>query len=214
MLEQELKDLWRNSPEKERIKFDLSRLMIDLNGQLDQLNARIKKRDRNDIITMLVSIPIFTYLIYIVPFPMTRIGLVLAILGMVWHVLKRRDHYLNRLPVNHALPFREQLDIQKANLEHEKKLMSTVLYWFLIPSFIPFAVSILGLGDPRNYGWSNAILDQLLPMPMIYKLAYLVFAAIVFCAIYWENNRIVRRTLQPMIREIEEAQRELSSEDV
>lgn len=213
MLEQELKDLWRNSPETERIKFDLSRLMIDLNGQLEKLNAQMKRRDRNDIITMLISIPVFTYLIMIVPFPITKAGLVLAILAMVWHVFKRRDHYLNRIPVNHTLSFKEQLEIQKTNLEHEKKLMSTVLYWFLIPSFVPFAVSILGLGDPRLYGWSNSIIDQILPMPIIYKLAYLIFAAIVFSAIYWENNRIVRRTLKPIIREIEEAQQELSNED-
>ncbi|MDW3196683.1 MAG: hypothetical protein R8G66_30175 [Cytophagales bacterium] len=214
MLEQELKDLWRNSPETERIKFDLSRLMIDLNGQLEDLNARIKRRDRMDIITMLISIPVFSYLIFIIPFPVTKAGLVLAILGMIWHVFKRRDHYLNRIPVNHTLSFKEQLENQKLNLEHEKKLMSTVLYWFLIPSFVPFAVSVLGLGDPQAYGWSNFIIDQLLPMPIIYKLAYLTFAAIVFTMIYRENNRVVRRTLMPMIREIEEAQQELSNDDV
>lgn len=212
MLEQELKDLWRNSPEKERVKFDLSRLLIDLNGQLENLNTQIRRRDRKDMFTMLISIPIFTYLIFIIPFPITKAGLVLAILGMVWHVLRRRDHSLNRIPVDHTLPLKEQLGIQRANLEHEKKLMSTVLYWFIIPSFVPFAVSILGLGDPRNYGWSNFFVDQVLPMPIIYKLAYLIFAVIVFWVLYWENNRIVRRTLQPMIREIEEAQRELSSE--
>ncbi len=210
MLEQELKDLWRNSPEEEKIRFDLSRLLIDLNGQLADLNARIKRRDRNDIITMLVSIPVFCYLVNIIPFPITKTGLVLAILGTIWHVFKRRNHYLRRLPVDHTKPFKEQLEVQKLNLLHEEKLMSTVLYWFLIPSFIPFAVSILGLGNPADYGWSNFFVDQVLPMPLIYKLAHLMFAVIVFWVIYWENNRIVKQTLKPMIKEIEEAQQELN----
>lgn len=210
MLEQELKDLWRNAPEKERIKFDLSRLLLDLNGQLNDLNARIKRRDRNDIITMLIGIPVFSYLIYVIPFPITKTGLVLAILGMVWYVFKLRNHYLHRLPVDYTKPFKVQLEVQKLNLLHEEKLMSTVLYWFLIPSFIPFAVSIMGLGNPVHYGWSNFFVDQVLPMPLVYKLAYLTFAVIVFGAIYWENNRIVKQTLKPLIREIEEAQQELS----
>lgn len=214
MIEQELKEIWKHAPEQERIRFDVSKLLIDLDSKLEKLNSAIKRRDRSDLIVSIISIPMFAALFFVVPFPMTKVGILLGLLGFLWNILKRRNHMLQKLPGDPSQPFRQQLENQRTNLIQEARMMDTVLYWMLLPGFIPFAISILGLGDPIAYGIDHHIINQLLPMPFMYKIAYLLFAVIVFTAIYWENKRQIRKTLNPMIAEIELAQRELSDSSV
>lgn len=212
MLEQELKEIWKHSADGEKIKFDLSRLMIELNGKMNRIERGIRRRDRSEIITSILAIPIFGYLAYEVPFPLTKVGLILAIIGFVWVIYKYRVNKKNKFPTRLNLSFREQLENQKANMAQEAQLLDTVLYWFLIPSFIPYTISILGLGNPDEYGWSNRIANELLPIPFIYKLASLVLAAVIYAAILWTNKRILKKTLQPLIKDIEQVQYQLEKE--
>ena len=212
MLEQELKEIWKNSSSEERIKFDLSILIIEVNEKMNKLEKAIRKRDTVDLITSIVSIPLFGYMAYTVPFPITKIGIILAMIGFVWIIIKRRNHQKLKSPISPDMSFRDQLKSQKSRLRNEVRLLDTVLYWFLIPGFIPYTISILGLGDPAAYGWSNAIIDQILPLPFIYKLGYLFFALVVFAAIYWANKRVIKKTLKPMIQDIENAQLQLENE--
>lgn len=213
MLEQELKEIWKNSSNTEKIKFDLSRLLIDLNDNINSLEKAILKRDRVDFATALISIPVFGYITYIIPFPITKVGVILAMIGFIWSIIKRRSHKKNKLPIQLNLSFREQLENQKTNMLQEVKLLDTVLYWFLIPSFIPFAISIIGLGDPTEYGWSNTILNQVLPMPLTYKIANLIFAVIICIVIFWANKRVIRKTLKPHIKDIDKVIHQLDHID-
>jgi uncharacterized membrane protein len=209
MLETELKEIWKNSSAEERIKFDLSRLIIDVNEKVSKLEQAIRSRDIADLVTSLVSIPIFGFLAYVVPFPVTRIGILLAMVGFIWNIIAKRIHQKKKQPVSATTSFREQLAVQKSRLLQEIRLSDTVLYWFLLPGFIPFAVSILGLGDPMAYGLTNELINQILPMSFAFKLGNLLFAVVVFGAIYWANKRNIRKTLVPMIEDIENAQQQL-----
>ena len=213
MLEQELKEIWRNSSETERIKFDLSKLMIELNDKINKFERAFRRRDREELITAAISIPIFGCIAYLIPFPITKVGVILAMIGFIWGVYERRNHRKRQAPINPILSFREQLEHQKNNMHREVKRYHTVLYWFLIPGFIPYAISILGLDDPREYGWSNTILNQLLPMPFIYKIGYLVFAAVIFIAIYWVHKRIIRKQFIPLIEDIDKVMHQLEHEN-
>ena len=49
MLEQELKEIWKNSSQKEKIKFETSRLLIDLKSKMDHIEKAIHRRDRTEI---------------------------------------------------------------------------------------------------------------------------------------------------------------------
>ena len=197
MLEQELKEIWKDSSETEKIKFDLSKLMIELNGKIKRvLKELFRRRNIGELITAVISIPIFGCIAYLIPFPITKIGVVLAMIGFIWGMFERRNHRKQKAPINLILSFQEQLGNQKKNMHREVKRYDTVLYWFLIPSFIPYAISIIGLGDPTEYGLSNTILNQLLPMPFIYKNRFFsFFAVVIFVAIFRAHKRAVRKTV-------------------
>ncbi|WP_106793224.1 hypothetical protein [Aquimarina sp. Aq78] len=213
MLEKRLKEIWKNSSQTEKIKFDLSRLIIDLNDKTNNIEKAIRRRDITDFITTIISIPIFGYIAYIVPFPITKVGIILAMIGFVWGIIKRRNHNNNKKPIQLSLSFRAQLENQKANMLQEIRLLDTVLYWFIIPGFIPYAISIIGLGDPSEYGWSNTIINQVLPMPLMYKIVSLIFAIVVFAAIFWVNKRVIRKTLKPLIEDIDKVMHQLAHEN-
>jgi len=213
MLEQELKEIWRNSSQEEKIKFDLSRLIIDLNDKTSSIEKNIRRRDNTDFVTAILSVPIFGYIAYVIPFPITKVGIILAMIGFIWGIIKRRNHKKNKLPIQLNLTFREQLKNQRINMLKEVRLLDTVLYWFIIPSFIPYAISIIGLGDPTEYGWSNTMLNQLLPISLSYKMANLIFAVAIFATILWTNKRIIRKTLKPLIKDIDKVMHQLEQEN-
>ncbi|WP_074407707.1 hypothetical protein [Aquimarina megaterium] len=213
MLEQELKEIWKNSSETERIKFDLSKLMIELNDKINRFERAFRRRDREELITTVISIPIFGCIAYLIPFPITKVGVILAMIGFIWGIFERRNHRKQKAPINLTLPFQEQLENQKNNMYREVKRYDTVLYWFLIPSFIPYAISIIGLGDPTEYGLSNTILNQLLPISFIYKIGSLVFAVVIFVAIFWAYKRVIRKQFKPLIKDIDKVMHQLKHEN-
>ena len=48
MIEDELVKIWQSSPNQERVKFEKSRLMIDVQSSLDRLHRFVKYRDLMD----------------------------------------------------------------------------------------------------------------------------------------------------------------------
>ena len=59
MLEQELKNIWQNSPQKEIVKFEKSKLLIDLNYDLNKFEKSIKNRDRREIVAAIIVFIVF-----------------------------------------------------------------------------------------------------------------------------------------------------------
>lgn len=212
MLEQELKKIWKDSDEIEKIKFDFSRLIIDLNGKMNKLEGAIRRRNRREVITASVMIPVFGALAYLTPFPLTKMGIILATFGYCFYVYKIRDHRKQQPPIYPRNSFRDQLESWRSNLLQEARFSSTILYWFLIPSIIPYVVSILGLGDPQEYGYSNSIINQILPMSPGVKLINIALAIIVFTTIYWSNKRLVEKVFKPLIEDIEKVQYQFEQE--
>jgi len=206
MLEQELKEIWKGSNEAEKIKFDLSRLIIDLNNKINKLEGAIRSRDRKAVFTAFLMIPVFGFLAYLTPFPLTKTGIILAIFGYFIYIYRIRGHRKQKLPICLTNSFRDQLEDWKTNILLEVRLSNTVLYWFLIPSIIPFIISILGLGDPQEYGISNAFVNQVLPMSLGFKFANIIFAIIIFLSIYWANKRVIAKVYKPLIEDIEKVQ--------
>lgn len=213
MLEQELKEIWRNSSETERIKFEMSRLLIDLKNKMSRLERFIRIRDISEITTAIIFIPIFGYFAYEIPFVVTKIGCIFTMIWFGYLIFKLRDVKKHKLSIDPALSFREQLANQKAYILQEARLIDTVLYWYLLPPLVAHAILVLGLGDPVEYGWSNTLTNEILPIPLINKIVYLIFCAILYAGILWINKRVVNKTYKPVIKDIERVQQQLESEN-
>jgi len=212
MLEQELKNIWRNSSRAEKIKFDLSRLLIDLKGKMNRIEKSIRRRDKVEITVAILMIPIFGYFVYEIPFPLTKIGSILTIIWFVYLIFKLRDVKKHKPPVDLTLSFRKQLENQKAYMLQQARLLDTVLYWYLLPPLVANAILVLGLGDPAEYAWTNSLANKILPIPLMSKIVYLVFVAVLYAGILWINKRTVNKTFKPVIKEIERVQHQLESE--
>ena len=211
MLEQELKNIWRNSSKTERIKFETSRLMIDLNRKMNHFEKAIHYRDIREIFSSVLGILLFGYCTYEIPFVLTKVA---SFFGMIWfaYVIYRfRAVKKQKLPSNLSLTFREQLENQKSNMIQQARLLDTVFYWYLLPPFIMNILFVIGLGDPKEYGWSNTIVNELLPIPLINKIVYLIFVAVLYAGILWLNKRAVKKNIKPVIKEIERVQQQLES---
>ncbi len=212
MVEQELKDIWRNSSQVEKIKFDLSRLLIDLNNKATNLNKVIKKRDRREIIASVLASLLFMYLAYAVPFVIARIGCVLAIGAFTYLIFKLRNNRLLKKPIDLTLSFKDQLARQKQNMEQEARLLNNVFYWYILPPYIAQVVFIFGIGDPSAIGWDSSLLDHL-PVTMAGKFRFITIISLFNIFVVWLNKRAVKKNIMPIIEEIDRLQQQLEKED-
>lgn len=212
MLEQELKEIWKTASQAEKIKFNLSRLMIDLNDKMRSIERAIRRRDRREIVAAVLMIPIYGYLAYEIPFMVSKIGSVLILIWCIYVIFKLRNVQKKKRTKDLSLSFSEQLVSQKTQMTQQAKLLDTVLYWYLLPPYIGNIIFIFGLSDPTEYGWSNILLDQLLPLPLPYKIGYLIFGAVTSGVILWLNKSVVKKTLKPLINDTEEVLLQLNSD--
>jgi len=213
MLELKLKEIWKNSSQTEKIKFDSSRLLIDLKNNMNRLEKYIRIRDILEITTATVFIPIFGYFAYEIPFVVAKIGSILLMICFAYVIFKLRYVKKHKLSIDPTMSFREQLANQKAYIHQEARLIDTILYWYFIPFLVGFTIFVLGLGDPVEYGWSNIKANELLPIPLINKIGYLIFLTVIFTGISWMNKRRVNNTYKPIIKDIERVQQQLENED-
>jgi len=213
MLEQELKNIWKNSSKTEQIKFETSRLMIDLNRKINRFEKTIRYRDMREIAASILGIFLFGYFVYEIPFLLTKIASFFTVIWFAYVIYKFRAAKKHKLSANLSLSFREQLEHQKENTIQQAKLLDTVLYWYLIPPFILNVIFVIGLESPADYNWSNTIANQLLPLAITYKIAYLIFIAVLYAGILWLNKRAVKKGINPVIKEIENVLQQLEKED-
>jgi hypothetical protein len=181
MFEQELRDIWKNSSEAERIKFDLSQLLVDLNKKMNQIEKDIKKRDRREIIASIIGIIMATYLAYVVPFPISKVACLLSITWFGYVIYKLRSTKNSAIPEDLTLPFRRQLEDQKANMQQQAQLLDTVLYWYVLPPYLVNVIFILGWGDPAAIGWDHFLAGIFSSLTLTGKLTVLAF----FSCILW-----------------------------
>lgn len=186
MIEDELVKLWQSSPNQERIKFDKSRLMLDVQSAIDKLERAIKFRDLRETIAVAIISPFFIYMGYIIPSILTKIACGLIVLYGIFVVF-----WLNRAKKYKPGPltstYLEYLRKAKQHLDAQKHLLDTVWYWYILPAYVSFSLFTLGSGTTE----------------VIIRIQVLLIA---LCgAIYYLNKRAVTKTLVPKLAKIEAA---------
>jgi hypothetical protein len=193
MIEDELVKLWQSSPNQERIKFDKSRLMLDVQSGIDRLERAIKYRDLRETLAVAIVGPFFIYMGYLIPSVLTKIGSGLIVLYGIFVVL-----WLNRAKKHKPGPlsstYLEYLRKAKQYLDAQKHLLDTVLYWYILPAYVSMSVFMLGSGTHE----------------VIIRMQIGLIALCV--AIYYLNKRAVTKTLVPKLVKIEAAIRVMEQE--
>jgi hypothetical protein len=213
MLEQELKEIWKTSSQAEKIKFETSRLMLDLNQKTNHFEKGIRNRDIREIGASVFGILLFGYFAYEIPFLLTRIASILGVLWFVYVIYRFKNVKKHKLPTDLSLSFKEQLENQKKYTTQEAKLLDTVLYWYVLPPLAMNILFIIGLGNPVEYDWQHVIFSKLLPLSLNMKLFTLFGIVLLNSFIVWINKRAVQKEFNPFIAEIEKVIFQLGSEN-
>ncbi|WP_299213220.1 hypothetical protein [uncultured Aquimarina sp.] len=148
MIEEELIRIWKSSSKEEQIKFEKSKLIIDLQANIDRFNKKIKYRDLRETIPAIIMIPVFGHLAYNIPFVISKIGAIIILLWCIYVIIRIRSLKKHK-PVPTTTSYLNYLLETKKYLAIQKKLLDDVLYWCVIPSFIGVFVFFIGINpDP------------------------------------------------------------------
>ncbi|WP_339918364.1 hypothetical protein [Yeosuana marina] len=209
MLEQELKDIWNNASQTAKISIETNQLVEELNTKVSRIQKKIRIRDIREMSASAIGILLFGYLLYEIPFPITKVACGLAIAWFVFVILKFKKSKTQNIKTDFSLSLREQLNNQKTMMAQQANLLDTALYWYAIPPFIMNFIFILGLENPADYNWTNSIVAKILPLSSNLKIITLTGLALFYAFTFWVNKRALTKDVKPIIERIETMQQQI-----
>ncbi len=202
MIEQELKNIWRNSSETKNIQFDMTQLFNDFKTGMESRERIVRIRDRREIFGAIIAIILFGYIAYYNPFLISKTGAFLMVVSYLLYIYKLRANRKSKHTQDLFLPIEEQLQHQKQFMLNQAKLLGSVLYWMALPMFVSYMLFIWGVGDPSDHQIPSLLLE-VLPTKLSGKIIWSSFMAIIYIYIVWLNKRAVVVNWKPLIKQID-----------
>jgi hypothetical protein len=188
MIEDELVKIWQSSPNQERAKFEKSRLMIDVQSTVDHLHKKIKYRDLTEQIAIIVTIPVFAYYAYSIPYIATKIASVLIIFFGLYVMYRIRSAKKHK-PGAFTESYLEYLHKTREYIQIQKQLVENVLYWYILPFMVFMFLFIIGPGFSGRE---------------IIVLKMMGISTALGAAVYYLNKRAVRKQFIPRLEKVDE----------
>lgn len=170
MMEEELIKIWQSSPNQERVKFEKSRVMIEMQSNIDDFHKKIKYRDLRELIGALIVIPAFGYAAFAFPPVLTKVASILIIAWAFFAVIRMRNAKKHK-PGALTETYLEYLHQTRDYLIIQKQLLDSVLYWYILPGITLTMLFVLGFGvtaDRLKPILNMAILNILLAIVTYY----------------------------------------------
>ena len=212
MLEQELKNIWKNSSKTARISIETDRLVQEFDTNITNIQKKIRKRDVREISASVFGILIFSFLAYEIPFPITKFSCLLSILWFAYVIYKFRKSNQQNSSEKLSLPLKEQLTHKKQLLQQQLKLLNSAGYWYAGPSFITNFIFIIGLRNPADYNWTNQIAENLLPLTVNAKVGTIIGLGIFYLLVIWVHKIAAKKDVHPILKSIEAIQQQIKNE--
>jgi len=90
MMEEELIKIWQSSPNQERIKFEKSRLIIEVQTGMDRVHRKIKFRDMSEQLAIVLVVPVFIYSAVTSPYLLSKIASILIVAWGIFVAIRLR----------------------------------------------------------------------------------------------------------------------------
>lgn len=189
MIEDELISIWQSSSDKERIKFEKSKLMLELQSSLGRLHSWWKYIELVNVISALIAIPPFLFAIYWVPFTSTKIASALILVWVIY-VGVRMSSIKRLKPSDVEENYMRYLEKTKIYLQSQKRLIETSLNWKTLTIYPILLLFFVGF-------WEK---------PLARYLAVIAFVALVGIGIYeyYRSKRRVNNEIIPRIARVDE----------
>lgn len=185
MTEEELKRIWQSSPNEEKIKFDKSRLMLDVQASVDQLHRAVKFRDMREIAGVILGAPVFAYYAYSKPHLTTKVAAVLIIIWGVFIIIKLLNARKQK-PSPFSVTYMEYLDKTKSYLNVQKRLLESILTWYILPGLVLIMLFVAGSGSVEKITKTGII------------------STILAITLYYLNINAVKKHITPRLEKIDE----------
>lgn len=211
MLEQELKKIWTSPSKTTQISFETTQLIEELILKINSIQKKIRIRNIIEICASVVGILIFAYLIYEIPFPLTKSACILAFIWFAFVIFKFRESNTHNIKIDFSSSLIERLNDQKILMIQQAKLLNSSLYWYCIPPFLMNFIFIIGLEDPIDYDWNNSIAESLLPLAPNFKTIILTGLGFFYAFSFWVNKRALYKDVNPIIKSIEKMEKEIKA---
>jgi hypothetical protein len=213
MLEEEVKNIWNNSAQPAHIAIETSQLTKELNAKMTGIQKVIRVRDRREIVASLIGMAIFTYLLYEIPFPITKAACALSISWFAFVIFKLKKPTSQNTACPLGLSVKAQLAHHKDAMQYQADLLNTVAYWYAIPPFVTNCVFLLGLGNPTDYNWTNSLAESMLPMMSSAKISTIIGLTCFYGFVIWINKRAANNIFEPILENINTIQSQLKTGD-
>lgn len=187
MNDEELKALWSRQTQEAEPAVHGGVQVDALRDKLAELQRSLKLRDIRELVVAAVLVVVFGIYLFTIPYPVTRLGSLIVIGGLViasWKMIQSR----RKAPRSDAaMPVALWLKQERERMHHEAELLRTVLWWYILP--ILFGVNVFYWGFPhRSFGE---------------KVLYTVMTVLLGAGIYWLNQYARRKELLPVKDELE-----------
>jgi hypothetical protein len=189
MSDDELKKLWQSG--KQDNAPDTMVLLKRTRQELERLRRTISKRNRLEIGTAIVLMPVFALIAVFIPAILSKIGAALIVPACLFVIYKlKRTKKL--LPVDDSsATLSEYLAQHRSYVFAEMKLLDSVLYWYLLPLMVPMLLFCIGLQHYR-FAFGGVLLT---------------------IAVYALNKYVARKDFMPRIARLDKDIAELATED-
>lgn len=192
MFESELKRIWHSASPTEQLKFEKSKLLLQLKHGFEKKENDIRQRDLREIIVALALIPFFIFLVINTDSLWIGAGAVVLI-GFCFNVVYQlRAVKKKKRSINLSSNLKEQLANTRDYLNDERKLLDNVLYWYLLPPAV--GILLVVIGSSENI-WTSAV--------------YLIVVVVLYTWIYNNNKRAVKSDYDPLIKKLNQSIEEL-----
>ncbi len=151
-MEDELIKIWQSSPKVEQVKFEKSRLILDLQSSLLSLSRLAKYGILVEQIAVIIIVPVFLYSIYWVPHLLSKIGSLWIVAWSIWYMSLLRRIKRDK-PQEQDQTYLDYLNQWKSYLGQNKKLTGSALYWYILPPITGCILFALGfyLGNAMGF---------------------------------------------------------------
>lgn len=203
MIENELIRIWQSSPEHEQVKFEKSKLMLEVQRRLNSFKKGVVIRDWMEIGTGIIMIPIFAFQVFNQPNLLAKFG-ALWIVGYIVFVIYK----LRKAKKSEPLPKASYIDYLKESkvyLETQLRLIDSVLSWYILPGLIGVLIMHIGILDLFNKSW-----ETILNTPMFW--VGLIAISTVGLLAYFLNKWTVKKEYKPRLEKVNELLRLLQEE--
>jgi len=198
MIEEELMKIWQSSCNQELIKFEKSKLMIELQSSLGNLHHWWKNIELVNFISALITIPLFLLFAFRAPFISMKIASVLIVIWAAY-VGVRLFGIKKLKPNEQEGNYLQYLEKTRIYLLAQKKMLETSLNWAILTIYPIYILFFIGI-------WERPLARY------IGGLSFMVLIAIGIYE-YYRSKKRVRNQINPRISQVDELMKELKSEN-